>query len=81
MKGKKKGIETRAVHCTYKTISHLYINFKIWSMFTRGDAFNANVVTAEEEKSNLGTVPRRRGSYSVACRRALAKALKVASII
>jgi len=32
-------------------------------------------------KSNLGIVPPRRGSDSVACRRALAKALKVASIM
>lgn len=31
--------------------------------------------------SNLGMLPRRRGSYSNACRRALANALKVASII
>jgi hypothetical protein len=49
--------------------------------FTRGDAFDAREVTDENKKSNLGTVPRRRGSNSVACRSALAKALKVASII
>jgi hypothetical protein len=50
-------------------------------MFTRGDAFDAREVTDENKKPNLGTVPRRRGSNSVACRSALAKALKVASII
>lgn len=37
--------------------------------------YNCNRIT------NLGTVPARRWSYSVACLRALAKALKVASIM
>lgn len=50
--------------------------------FFRGKILNKiSFASIYEQKSNLGIVPPRRGSDSVACRRALAKALKVASIM
>lgn len=52
-----------------------------WNMLLRENYALKIYAVKFRSINNLGIVPRRRGSYSVACRRALAKALKVASIM